>query len=173
VIFLKIKTIVLIIIAALIIVLVKNKQDDIIIPKESIRIRIIANDNNEISVNEKIKVKKSVEKELYSLLKNANSSDEARKIINDNLDKLNLIIDENTNQKYEMNFGNNYFPKKIYKGIIYEEGFYESLVITLGNGKGNNWWCVLFPPLCLFESNENTNDVEYKFFIKELIDKYF
>lgn len=169
----KIKTIVLIIIAALIIVLVKNKQDDIIIPKESIRIRIIANDNNEISVNEKIKVKKSVEKELYSLLKNANSSDEARKIINDNLDKLNLIIDENTNQKYEMNFGNNYFPKKIYKGIIYEEGFYESLVITLGNGKGNNWWCVLFPPLCLFESNENTNDVEYKFFIKELIDKYF
>ena len=160
-------------IAIIVVILIKNKQDNIIIPKESIRIRIVANDNSEMSVNEKLKVKKSVERELYSLLKNANSKEEAQNIINDNLEKLNLIVEENTNQEYVMKFGNNYFPKKIYKGIIYEEGVYESLVITLGNGDGNNWWCVLFPPLCLLEGNENTSDVEYKFFIKEILDKYF
>ena len=66
-----------------------------------------------------------------------------------------------------------YFPKKKYKGITYKEGNYESLVITLGEGAGDNFWCVLFPPLCLIEADETSNDnVEYKFFVKELIDKY-
>ena len=60
---------------------------------------------------------------------------------------------------------------KDYVGVKYPEGEYESLVITLGEGKGDNWWCVLFPPLCLVEAEEHT-DVEYKFFVKEIIDKY-
>ena len=69
----------------------------------------------------------------------------------------------------------NYFPKKVYKGVTYEAGNYESLVITLGDGLGKNWWWVMFPPLCLLEAEETeeTTEVEYKFFIKELIDKYF
>ena len=49
---------------------------------------------------------------------------------------------------------------------------YESLVITLGKGEGDNWWGVLFPPLCLLEENENTKDVEYHFLVKDIIDKY-
>ena len=67
----------------------------------------------------------------------------------------------------------NYFPKKVYKGIIYEEGEYESLVITLGSGQGDNFWCVLFPPLCLLEGNNDTEDVTYQFFVKEMLEKYF
>ena len=75
---------------------------------------------------------------------------------------------------YKVNFGINYFPEKNYKGVIYEEGYYESLVVTLGSGNGENWWCVLFPPLCLMEGEEtNTDEVEYKSFVKEMIDKYF
>lgn len=169
---LKIKTIVLIIVAVIISLLVKNKNDNIVIPKESIRIRIIANSNDEVDIMEKLKVKKSVEQELYSLLKNANNVNDARSIINDNLERLNLVIEDTTNLKYDVKFGNNYFPKKVYKDVIYNEGDYESIVITLGNGIGENWWCVLFPPLCLLDENDNTKDVEYKFFVKELIDKY-
>ena len=68
----------------------------------------------------------------------------------------------------------NYFPQKEFKGVTYEEGYYESLVVTLGSGSGDNWWCVLFPPLCLLEAEESEkDDVEYQFFVKELIDKYF
>ena len=171
-IFLKIKTIILIIIAFIILILTYNKKENIIIPKESIRIRIISNSNNDVDVKKKKKVKKSVEKELYSILKNAKSIDEAKDLINNNLDNLDIIIDNTTNEKHNINFGNNYFPRKVYKGVIYEEGEYDSLVITLGEGNGDNWWCVLFPPLCLLEDNNSTKDVEYKFFVKEIIDKY-
>ena len=59
--------------------------------------------------------------------------------------------------------------------MTYKEGNYESLVITLGEGMGKNWWCVLFPPICLLEAEEDqeSSEVEYKFFLQELIDKYF
>ena len=47
-------------------------------------------------------------------------------------------------------------------------------MITLGDGLGDNFWCVLFPPLCLLEAEEtDTDEVEYTSFIKEIIDKYF
>lgn len=171
-IFLKIKTVSLIIIAVIISILVINKNNSIVIPDEAIRIRIISNSNNDIDVKEKLNVKKNVEKELYSLLKKAKNVNEARNIINNNLDRLNIIIDDTTKLNYNIKFGNNYFPKKVYKDVVYNEGNYESIVITLGSGSGSNWWCVLFPPLCLLDDNENTNDVEYKFFVKELINKY-
>ena len=75
---------------------------------------------------------------------------------------------------FEINFGLNYFPKKEFKGITYKEGYYESVVITLGEGLGDNWWCVLFPPLCMLEVEESvTNDVEYTTLVKTIIDKYF
>lgn len=169
----KIKTIILISVALIISLLVKNKSDNIVIPEESIRIRIISNSNDKVDINEKLKVKKNVERELYSLLKEAKNVNEAKDIINNNLDKLNIIIENTTKLDYQVKYGMNYFPKKIYKGVIYNDGNYESLVITLGSGTGDNWWCVLFPPLCLLDENENTKDVEYKFFVKEIIDKYF
>ena len=168
----KLKTIILIIIAGIILILINNKKENIIIPKESIRIRIISNSNNEFDVKEKAQVKKNVEKELYSLLKNVKSIEEAKDIINNSLEKLNIIIDNTTNLEHNINFGYNYFPKKIYKGVKYKEGMYESLVVTLGNGEGNNWWCVLFPPICMIEAEEST-DVEYTTMVKEIMNKYF
>ena len=58
--------------------------------------------------------------------------------------------------------------------MTYPAGYYESLVVTLGSGAGDNWWCVLFPPLCLLEAEEtNTDDIEYKSFVQEMIEKYF
>ena len=72
---------------------------------------------------------------------------------------------------YDINFGYNYFPEKEYKGVKYNEGYYESLLVTLGEGKGDNWWCVLFPPLCLIEADESS-DVEYRSIIEEILEKY-
>ena len=65
-----------------------------------------------------------------------------------------------------------YFPSKEYKGVNYNSGDYESLVISLGESKGNNWWCVLYPPLCLLESESNNmEENEYKLYIQEILDK--
>lgn len=73
---------------------------------------------------------------------------------------------------FKVKYGNNYFPKKEYKGITYEEGYYESLVVEIGEAKGDNFWCVLFPSLCLLETEETT-EVEYKLGVLELINKIF
>ena len=171
VIFLKIKTLFLSFIATIILLLVFKKEQKIKIPTDAIRIRIIANSQNDSDINEKMRVKEELETEVYKLLVNAKSISEAKDILSKNLDKLNIQL-EKTTTNYSLNFGQNYFPKKVYKGIIYEEGVYDSLVITLGKGAGDNWWCVLFPPLCLLEDNETTKDVEYRFFLQDLLNKY-
>jgi len=148
-----------------------------IIPDEAIRLRVLANSNSEYDQIVKNKVKDELQGSMYALLENINNIEEARTIIKTNLDSLDVAIGtvltkEESNINYEIDFGNHYFPKKVYKGITYNEGYYESLLVKLGEGKGDNWWCVLFPPLCLLEAEEST-EVEYKFFVQELIDKYF
>ena len=168
---------ILIILAITIIISAYTKaktNDVVIIPDNSLRFRVIANSNSFEDYQTKTKVKEAVEKELVQLLASAKSLSETKNIIDDNLEHINEIVFSTLNNNeinYEINFGNNFFPKKIYKGVIYEEGNYDSLVITIGRGNGENWWCVLFPPLCLLE-NDNTSDVEYQFYISRIID-YF
>ncbi len=153
-------------------VLAKNIE----IPEDAIRIRVVPNSNSDLDQEIKGKVKDELETSMYNLLKDTKNSDDARKKIEDNLDSIKagvggVLEREKYDKNYEVNFGLNYFPEKEYKGVKYEEGYYESLLVTLGEGKGDNWWCVLFPPLCLIEAEEST-DVEYKSLAKELIDKY-
>ena len=148
-----------------------------IIPDEAIRIRVIANSNSDYDQQIKTKVKQTVETDMYNLLKNTTELEEARELIKENLSKVELDIDKTLqNEKYELpfniNFGINYFPEKEFKGIKYKEGYYESVVVTLGEGLGDNWWCVLFPPLCLIEA-EQTTSLEYTTLVKELMNKYF
>ena len=150
--------------------------EEVKIPDEAIRFRVVANSDSKYDQSIKLKVKTKVEKELYNLLKDTKGIDEARTTITNNLNNIdkkvnNLLMKENYNLGYKLNFGYNYFPEKEFNGVTYEEGMYESLLVTLGEGKGDNWWCVLFPPLCLLEAEES-DEVEYKFFIQELIEKY-
>ena len=122
-------------------------------------------------------IKNTIESYIANNLIDLNNINDARNTIQNNLDNLKkeidkTIKDKNYNIDYTIKYGQNYFPKKQYKGITYNDGYYESLVITLGDGKGDNWWCVLFPPLCLLD-NENQDEVEYKFLVKELLNKIF
>ena len=153
-------------------------QELIEIPNEAIRIRIIGNSNSEYDQEKKEELRKDIQVYMQDLLKETKNINEARNIINKNLKNIDKEVDTylteiDYNEDYSINFGLNYFPQKKYKGIKYNEGLYESLLITLGEGKGNNWWCVLFPPICLLEAEETeTNEIEYKSFVKELIEKY-
>lgn len=147
-----------------------------VIPEEALRIRIIANSNDEYDQKIKYQVKDKIEFKMYNYLKDVKGVDNARKIINNNLSDIsndvNTVLKENNYELgYKINFGYNYFPEKKYKGIKYEEGYYESLVVTLGKGEGDNWWCVLFPPLCLIEAESN-DDIEYTTLVGEMMDKY-
>ncbi len=169
----------LIILSIIIVLLSLNKIKKITIPKESIRFRVIANSNSEHDQ----KTKKELVKNLYQEIETINNYSKdiktSREIINNNIHNFEKVVEhtiqnETYKDDYDINYGENYFPDKEYKGVSYEEGNYESLVITLGDGLGDNFWCVLFPPLCLLEAEEtDTNEVEYTSFIKEIIDKYF
>lgn len=159
--------------------LLQNKQEEYIIPKEAIRFRVIANSDSEMDQNTKLVIRDKIQKQMTKDLSTTDSLASARATLKKNVSSYeNLVkrtlIEHNQEEEFKVNYGMNYFPEKTYKGVKYEEGYYESLVVTLGNGMGNNWWCVLFPPLCLLEAEEteDSTEVEYKFFIKELIDRY-
>ncbi len=148
----------------------------LVIPSDALRIRVIANSNSEYDQNIKNIVRNDIQNKMYELLKDTKGVEQARNIIYNNLDNIdneinNILKSLNYNLSYDINYGLNYFPSKEYKGIIYKEGYYESLVVTLGEGKGDNWWCVLFPPLCLIEAEES-DEVEYTSFVKEILEKY-
>ncbi len=172
------KKVILLFFIGLIILNIKTTKAGIVeIPNEAIRLRVIANSNSNYDQQVKMKVKDNLENTIYDILKDTTNVDEARNLINNNMYKINnsikdILVSEKYNLDYDINFGKNYFPEKEYNGILYQEGYYESILVTLGNGEGDNWWCVLFPPLCLLEAEES-DEVEYKFFVQELIDKYF
>lgn len=162
------KKIVFIIISIIIGILVYQKNDELVIPSDAIRIRIIANSNSIKDLLEKKKIKEDIKEKLYNLVKESNNSSEASLTIKNNLHTIRKMISERTSD-FKMDYGNNYFPSKTYRGVIYPSGMYESLVITLGDGLGDNWWCVLYPPLCMIEDNYNTSDIEYHLLIKDLL----
>lgn len=142
--------------------------------EEVLRVRVIANGNSEYDQNIKNIVSNNLKNKLYDLLKNEQNIENARKIINNNIDNLGKIVENDLikeDYSYTINYGLNYFPEKEYNGKVYKEGKYESLLVTLGEGKGNNWWCILFPPLCLIEAEESKEEVEYNFFFKTILDK--
>lgn len=158
------------------ILVINNKKDELIIPNEAIRFRIIANSNSKIDQENKLKVRNALEEEMFNDIENVKTKSEAKSVIKDNIKNYQNIIETTLDNKinYDINYGLNYFPEKEYKGVKYNEGYYESLVISLGDAKGDNWWCVLFPPLCLLEAEDNnTEEVEYRSFIKDIIDRYF
>lgn len=171
---------IIIILSIIVTILSLNKEQTITIPKDSIRFRVIANSNKEEDQLLKKKIVNNLKTEVLKLEYTPKNINNTRNNIKDKIPNFKTNIEKtleenNSNIEYKINYGMNYFPEKEYKGVTYEEGEYESLVVTLGDGLGDNFWCVLFPPLCLLEAEdeEELSNVEYKSFIKEVIDKYF
>ena len=150
-------------------ILLFKTSEYIVIPNEAVRFRVISSTNNA----EDIYMKEILTKEIVPLLEYVNEESD----INESVPKIDKKVKEvfkkyNYNEEYKINYGKNYFPKKIYKDVLYNDGYYKSLVITIGKGSGSNFWCVLFPPLCKMEITDETKDVKYKFKVKEIIDKF-
>lgn len=153
------------------------KNNDIIIPDTAIRLRVIPNSNSTLDQNIKNKVKKYLENNTYNLIKDEDSKEIAKEKIKNNIplieENVKQIFSENNyDMNFDINYGLNYFPEKEYRGSKYNEGYYESVVISIGKAEGDNWWCVLFPNLCLVDL-ETKDNVEYKSWIVEKINKIF
>lgn len=168
------KILILLALISIILLYTNKRKEYVIVPNESIRFRIIPNSNTAEDLYMKEEVKEGISDIITSLSKE--NINETRTNIVNNLPllrtKVQNVFDENNyNQTFNINYGINYFPEKTYKGVKYQSGNYESMVVSIGNASGDNYWCVLFPPLCMMEAKESEK-VEYKFFIKEIIDHF-
>lgn len=153
-----------------IIYLMNDKYD---LTRDSIRFRVIANSNSSKDIIMKEKVVSEISDILF---KESDSIYEARENIINNIAKVENRIDSlfsknNYNLNYNISYGINHFPEKEYMGKIFEEGDYESLVIEIGEANGNNYFCILYPALCLID--DNSDDIEYSFKIVEYIKNLF
>ncbi len=166
------KKIIIVLFLFTIILLITNQKEEFIIPDSAIRLRVIANSNTFEDQATKMEIKNNIEKLLKTDIMAAKNKNDAKILVNSKIPEIKSMINQ-YNLSYDIQYGNNYFPEKTYKGIKYEAGNYESLVVTLGSGSGENWWCVLFPPLCLMDATaKNTSDVDYQFFVKNIVEKY-
>lgn len=144
-----------------------------------LRIHIRANSNSECDQLIKYDVKNAVVNALTPLLVDATTKDKAVKIIENNLPLIESVA--NAVLKHA---GYNYsasacvckekFPTRQYDKLVLESGFYDALILNLGTGVGNNWWCVVYPPMCFVGgTNDNSNSVQYKSKLAEIINKFF
>lgn len=147
--------------------------------ENSFRMRIIANSDSVKDQLIKTKIKNNIEEWLFPKIKKIDSKEDMELLLKTNKSRIRTIVskvlkENKSKYKYKILIGNNYFPKKEKYNQNFPAGKYTSVVIKLGKAKGKNWWCILFPPLCLMDGNKNNDDkVEYKFFIAEKIKKWF
>ena len=138
-----------------------------------IRFHVLANSDNKEDQNLKLKVKDEVISYLYSYLKDSKSLEESRKVLMEQEDYVkeiaNKVIKENGfNYSVKTELGYENFPEKSYGNIVLPQGEYEAFRIIIGNGKGHNWWCVMFPPLCFTDVTKGQVEEEKS---KEELDK--
>lgn len=123
------------------------------IPEDAIRIRILAHSDSPQDQWIKKKVRDAITAEVAGWNLAHADADEARALIADRLPALQQLAAQ-TLDRYGFGYGAEAqltfaaFPAKVFAGTVYPAGDYEALLITLGAGRGENWWCVLFPPLC-------------------------
>jgi stage II sporulation protein R len=126
------------------------------IPEESIRLRILANSNTDADQQLKREIRNEVNAQITTWVGGLNDINEARDMIRKQLPVIERIVqtklDEAGIEKtFSVELGKVAFPTKMYGEFIYPAGNYEALLITIGEGEGKNWWCVLFPPLCFLD----------------------
>ena len=121
------------------------------------RLHVIANSDSAEDQNLKYKVRDKILEYTNTLIDvNSNSKEDIINIANQNLDILrqiaqNTVYENGFNYNVNISIGNFYFPTKYYGDISLPAGYYDALRIEIGNAKGQNWWCVMFPPLCFVD----------------------
>lgn len=141
---------------------------------EVIRLHVLANSDEPYDQDLKIKVKNGIIKMLEQDLNNSMSKDETRIVLLKNLDEIEQKAAEIIKQNgYDYNvsakicFDN--FPTKQYANVVLPAGEYEALKIEIGEAKGKNWWCVMFPPLCFIDATFNEIPKKYENTLKNIL----
>ena len=139
-----------------------------------IRFHVIANSDSDEDQNLKLKVRDAVIDYLQPKLELSSSIEESETIIKSEYKKLediskNIVLENG--YKYDISVGIDYstFPTKQYSNVVLPAGEYKALRIIIGEGKGKNWWCVMFPPLCFVDEQSSIIDTDTDKKLREVL----
>ena len=141
-----------------------------------LRLHIRANSNSEIDQSVKYEIKDMLVEFLTPKLCNIESKEKAIEVVQEysNLIKsrcLNLLQEKGFKYSVNVKIANEYFPTRTYANTTLTSGYYDAVIVELGVAEGDNWWCVMYPPLCFVNKNENVNQIRYKSIIYEWFQK--
>ncbi|MCK0470030.1 stage II sporulation protein R [Halalkalibacter sp. APA_J-10(15)] len=148
--------------------------------EEAIRLRILANSDSVADQALKRDIRDRVNEAITEWVLHIDDMEEAKATIEANLVEIEKIVAQELErygleQGYEVDFDAVNFPTKLYGHLVYPAGIYDAVLITLGKGNGENWWCVLFPPLCFIDMANGdaieTTDDEFEEEIAEETDE--
>ena len=137
-----------------------------------VRLHILADSNSEIDQNVKLKVRDALLEKNTQLLSDKVTPENATEYFKNSKDELeqcaNEVLKENgLNYKATITLGKEYYTTRVYEDLTFPAGVYTSIKVVLGSGEGKNWWCVMFPPLCVpvadggIETSDNVNLEDY------------
>ena len=129
------------------------------------RLHILANSDSEEDQALKLKVRDNIIEYMETLTYDGLSKEEVVTLTQNHLDDFKKIAEETIKKegfdyKVSLKIDNFYFPTKVYGNISLPAGYYDGLKIEIGEAKGQNWWCSLFPPLCFVDISSGVIDEE-------------
>lgn len=135
------------------------------ISSNMIRLHIVAAGDSAEDQSIKLAVRDRILREISPLFENARSPEECCKIAADNINRITAAANDELEKngagyRAKTYLGQFFFPTKTYGNIMLPKGRYNAVRVELGSGKGRNWWCVMFPPLCF--TNETTGEMPQK-----------
>ena len=138
------------------------------------RLHIIANSDSSADQELKLKVRDNIINYMNILTSSSSDKKDVISMVNNHLDSfkeiaLNTIKGNGYNYDVNIEIGNFHFPTKSYGDISFPAGNYDALKIEIGDAIGQNWWCVLFPPLCFVNSSTGIVPEDSKTILKENI----
>ena len=135
--------------------------DEAVADDSLIRFHVIANSDTLYDQSIKLKVRDAVIEKVNYVLNSAKNEKEAEQLLERHSKEIletanNILTKENCGYTATAKLGTSIFPTKTYGNITLPAGKYNAYKIILGEGKGKNWWCVLYPPLCFVDINDDT-----------------
>ncbi|HEY8499488.1 MAG TPA: stage II sporulation protein R [Clostridia bacterium] len=131
-----------------------------------IRLHIVANSNSKTDQDIKYLIRDEIVKHMAEKADELKNKEDARVYIQSHTEELQTIADSviaNSGLTYtaDVSYGKYPFPSKRYSNLILPAGYYDSVKINIGSAEGENWWCVMFPPLCFIDETKGEMNEEY------------
>lgn len=145
---------------------------------EYLRIHIRANSNCDVDQNVKFKVKEKVVEFLIPVLTECDTKNKAINSLNKLINEIEAVCDLELSKngfsyKAKAFIRQEEFPARTYEDLTLDAGIYDALIIEIGEAKGDNWWCVVYPPLCFIDSKyTDGKSIKYKSKLLEIIENF-